>query len=99
MINQDPKVGFFFRQGNNVALNWADKIKRHIKKEHLLAIFNNKKPDVLIVLGGDGTILEAAKKYHHVSNPTIFGLNLGNVGYLASVRDPKDFINSITRFF
>jgi len=99
MAGQILKVGFFYRGGNKGALEWADKIKKHIKNKRLLASFSNKKPDILIVLGGDGTILEAAKRYHHESNPVIFGLNLGNVGYLASVRNPKDFLNSITQFF
>ena len=92
------KVDFFFRQGNKTVLDWAGKIKKYIGKEHPLTIFSNKKPDVLIVLGGDGAILEAARKYHRIGS-IILGLNLGHVGFLASIRDEKDFLKSLSRFF
>lgn len=99
MKSQLKKVWFFYRKGDKAALPWLNKIKNHIKKRYPVISFSNKKPDVLIVLGGDGTILEAARKYHHISNPMIFGLNLGNIGFLASVRESKNFIKSIGRFF
>ncbi len=53
-------------------------------------------PQLLVVLGGDGTILEAARKFERW-NPLIFGLNLGHVGFLASVREKKDFIKGLTK--
>jgi len=81
-----------------VALDWVNKIQKHIDKKYATASFVSKNPDLLIVLGGDGTILEAARKFHHTSNPLILGLNLGNVGFLASVRNPENFINSIDQF-
>ncbi len=40
------------------------------------------KPDVLITLGGDGTILRAV---HECPNVPILGLNLGGLGYLSGV--------------
>jgi len=92
------KIGFFHRRGNKVALDWVNKIQKHIDKKYATASFVSKNPDLLIVLGGDGTILEAARKFHHTSNPLILGLNLGNVGFLASVRNPENFINSIDQF-
>jgi NAD+ kinase len=48
----------------------------------------------LIVLGGDGTILEAARKYQS-GGSLILGLNLGQVGFLASCRNQKKFLASI----
>lgn len=98
MKSQLKKVGFFYRKGNKVAQHWADKIKTYIKKRHPRVSFVDKDPDVLMVLGGDGTILEAARRYHHGSNPMLLGLNLGDVGFLASVREPKDFVKNIDRF-
>jgi len=53
-------------------------------------------PGLLIVLGGDGTILEAAQKFQKW-NPLIFGLNLGHVGFLASVRDHKNFVSGLDK--
>jgi len=77
---------------------WALKINNFIKKSHSNIKADSYKPDAVIVLGGDGTILEAARKYQKI-NSTIIGLNLGTVGFLASVRKEKDFLASLTRFF
>lgn len=98
MRGQELKMDFFYRKGNKIASVWADKIKTHIKKKYPRVSFVDKNPDVLMVLGGDGTILEAARRYHHKSNPMLLGLNLGDVGFLASVREPRDFIKNIDRF-
>lgn len=40
--------------------------------------------DVLIVLGGDGSILEAARRAVHRGTP-ILGINLGRLGYMAEL--------------
>lgn len=41
------------------------------------------KPDVMIVLGGDGTLLGAARKAKEASIP-IFGINMGKLGFLSA---------------
>ena len=43
-----------------------------------------KKVDVIITMGGDGTILHAAHTYAHL-NAAIFGINLGHLGFMADV--------------
>jgi|SRR3989344_1024792 len=91
--SQQIKIGFYSRPDNEPALYWIDKIK----KKYPQLKYDSKKPDMLFVLGGDGTILEGVKKYHHISNPLILGLNLGTVGFLASVREPKDFVSAIEK--
>jgi|SRR3989344_682525 len=95
--SQISKVAFYYRKDNAPAAYWIEKIQSLIKRKLPQVIFTDKNPDVLIILGGDGTILEGAKKYHK-SNPLVFGLNLGHVGFLASVREPKDFIPSLEKF-
>ena len=40
--------------------------------------------DILIVLGGDGSILEAARRAVHRATP-ILGINLGRLGYMAEL--------------
>ena len=40
--------------------------------------------DILIVLGGDGSILEAARRAAHKGTP-ILGINLGRLGYMAEL--------------
>lgn len=55
-------------------------------------------PDVIITLGGDGTILSAATLIRELEIP-IMGLNLGRLGFLASIEQERieqaidDYIN------
>lgn len=49
--------------------------------------------DLVIVLGGDGTILKAARAYAPRQTP-ILGVNLGTVGFLSST-EPTDLVFSI----
>lgn len=44
--------------------------------------FATASPELIMVLGGDGTILRAARSYHAMEVP-IMGINLGHVGFLA----------------
>jgi len=101
------KVGFFYRAENPQARAWerriANWIRRHSPRSALLppnVLPRSRRdaPGVLIVLGGDGTILEASQKFQRW-NPLVFGLNLGRVGFLASVRDPRDFIGGLRKLF
>lgn len=62
-------------------------------KEQLLTILHqkgleivNSKPDVVVSLGGDGTMLNAIRKHHHKKVPFI-GVNTGSLGFIPSV-DP-----------
>ncbi|MEZ4981217.1 MAG: NAD kinase [Saprospiraceae bacterium] len=60
--------------------------------------FAVKKIDFLITLGGDGTILEATTLVRD-SNVPILGINLGRLGFLASIekRLIKETIHSLTK--
>jgi NAD+ kinase len=42
------------------------------------------KPDLVIVLGGDGTLLAAARAFAHTSTP-LLSVNLGSLGFLTEV--------------
>lgn len=98
MTSQIPKTfHIFYHPSNKRAISWAGQINTFIKKKFLDIKNDSRKPEVVIVLGGDGTILEAARKYHELGS-IILGLNLGNVGFLASVREEKDFLKALTDF-
>ncbi len=43
-----------------------------------------KKVDIVVVFGGDGTLLNAARKYLNFDIP-ILGINMGNVGFLTDI--------------
>ncbi|MBE5882812.1 MAG: NAD(+)/NADH kinase [Lachnospiraceae bacterium] len=51
--------------------------------------------DCLIVLGGDGTVLEAAREVKKLSIP-IIGVNLGNMGYMAEI-EPANLEEALDR--
>lgn len=53
------------------------------------------RPDMIIVLGGDGTIMRAARRGAVIGVP-ILGIDLGRVGYLAELSpDDKEGLNAV----
>ncbi len=55
-----------------------------------------KKSDVLVSIGGDGTLIGLARRSHPYKKP-IFGINLGNLGFLTAVSKEgyADFIDEL----
>jgi NAD+ kinase len=53
--------------------------------------------DLCVVLGGDGTILRALRRYAGTSVP-VFAVNFGEVGFLATI-DPDDVGTGFTKAF
>lgn len=91
-------VSFFSRKDNKKAEIWQKKIGGWILKKYPKIKITDKKPNAIIVLGGDGAILEAARIYQK-SGAIIFGLNLGHVGFLASVREENNFFTGLRKLF
>lgn len=98
------KIAFYYRTDITDASLWTKKLSSWIRKHYsnitilsseIISKTRKDAPDLLIVLGGDGTILEASQRFQHF-NPLIFGLNLGHIGFLASVRDKKNFIRGLS---
>lgn len=98
MKNNIKSVLLFYRPDNIKAHLWAKKIKTWIKNRYSKIVFTDKNPQAVIALGGDGALLEAARTYQK-TGALIIGLNLGHVGFLASVRKPKDFLPQLKKFF
>src|SRR3954449_6969773 len=53
--------------------------------------------DLVVVLGGDGTILSALRRYSGTGVP-VFAVNFGQVGFLATV-DPDGVSDAFARAF
>lgn len=83
----------------------AKNVKIYVENRNLVSIGNVKlisddvidKIDFAIVLGGDGTILEFARKYGSYQIP-ILGINMGRVGALA-IAKLTDYKKLIDRYF
>lgn len=58
--------------------------KKIYGKEEAYSFSDDKRPDAVIVLGGDGTMLRAARDFGEEETP-LLGVNLGALGYLAEV--------------
>jgi NAD+ kinase len=65
--------------------------------KHGLDPTNGERPDIAIVLGGDGTMLRALNRFLGTGVPVI-GVNFGRVGFLSSIR-PDDLENGLGRVF
>lgn len=98
MARQIKKLQIFYRPDNLRAVKWQKKIAQWLEQNYPAIKISAQKPDAVIVLGGDGTILEAARKYQN-SRSIIIGLNLGQIGFLASIREPKNFLPALEKFF
>lgn len=47
--------------------------------------YTGQPPDLIIILGGDGTILRAARQYAYKNLPML-GVNMGTVGFLSNIK-------------
>ena len=75
----------------SVYSEFSDKIKEIVHTEHTISDHDELKafnPDVVITLGGDGTILSAMTIIRELETP-IMGLNLGRLGFLASIEQER----------
>jgi len=102
---QIKRVSFFFYKDNEKAVAWEKKIRSWFEDKYpevkivpLPKDLNNcgTSPELVIALGGDGTIIEMARKANGCG-VLLMGLNLGNIGFMASVRRSEDFLGGLKK--
>ena len=78
----------------------SDKNKKSIKIKNLLLkkIQTNhfKKENLIIVIGGDGFMLQTLKK-NNKSKRFFYGVNSGNYGFLMNKFSPRNFVKNFTK--
>ena len=78
----------FIASASNEAINQAKKL---IAK---CGDFDSNEADVLVVLGGDGFMLQAIKDYMDKKTP-FFGLNYGSIGFLMNSVNEEDMLTRL----
>ncbi len=84
-----------FLKGRNVAVVAEDEKAAQIGAGAMSKV-NPHDIKFLIAMGGDGTILRLAHRYHHLRAP-LLGINLGHLGFLADI-PVSDLIPSLEEF-
>lgn len=87
-------LAFYRRSDNRAAAVWQRRLTAFIRRSFPAVKLVRTHGDATVVLGGDGTIIEAVRTL--AEHPTVFlGLNLGTVGFLASERRPSRFERAV----
>lgn len=87
------KVGVFYNRDNQRAKETAEKMRIVLNNSEIMSgVYTTDEfnPEVTcaIVLGGDGTILKAARYYAKYSVP-ILGINFGRLGFLSQAKSTQ----------
>jgi NAD+ kinase len=72
----DRKIWVFHDTYNPEAVRLANDLKR----------YESPDPDIIVVIGGDGTMLRAIRKHWRARRP-FYGINTGHLGFLLNDRD------------
>lgn len=85
------KIGIIPHTGKPVAMNLTQELAEYLNKRGVShkvitapSLDNVAEFDIVIVLGGDGTLLNAARLTSQVQVP-VFGVNVGHLGFLTEV--------------
>ena len=92
------KDGKTIKYVNDVISKYIDETNISIFKDSIgIENIKYKDLDIIIALGGDGTIIGTSRNLNN-SNIPILGVNIGNLGFLSSV-ELVEFENAMKKFF
>jgi NAD+ kinase len=98
---QDAKVLRMTDKIERIALMADDSPKAQAAAKELSARYDflnivgkRSKPDAIVVLGGDGFMLQVLHKYMHRGIP-VYGMNCGSVGFLLNTYNPDNLLERI----
>ena len=74
--------------------NAIGKRKGHMSKNRML-----KEMDLIITLGGDGTLLKAIRETSSKNKPHILGVHLGTLGFLTELHRPERIFETLDKVF
>jgi NAD+ kinase len=77
--------------------NETDKHELSAREGVVVGTAENDTVDLCIVLGGDGTILRALRRYTGTGVP-VFAVNFGDIGFLATI-EPDELADGVRRAF
>ena len=80
------EVGIILRRGSEEPLIIATELTEWFRAKSIKTVIDEVRPglDLLIILGGDGTLLHVADKASRYAIPVV-GINLGDLGFLTEV--------------
>jgi NAD+ kinase len=92
------EVGIILRHGSDEPMQIAVELKDWFAKKSIKVVINEIRAglDLLIILGGDGTLLHVADRASYHGIPVV-GINLGDLGFLTEVgkEDRYEALNAI----
>ncbi len=88
---------FFSRVVTDALLAEQAKLAAHLRRNHPnMRVCDPQNADLLLVLGGDGTLLEAVRA-HGQRRQHLLAFNLGHEGFLTTVRDRQRLIETLDK--
>lgn len=82
----------FCSNGYVGANEFVNVIKNEIEKENLdVKIVENERADLVVSLGGDGTVIHTARKLQFDRSTTFLAVNFGSIGFLTNVQKEEAF--------
>jgi NAD+ kinase len=88
------RISIITNDGKAGAVELARSLARSAEERNIAVV--DDRPDLVLALGGDGTVLRAAH-VAHTADALLLGVNLGTLGYLTEVEgsDPADAIDTV----